>query len=163
MNSVIQFTAGSRALLKASLTPVAHTRATRIHGCPLETFSDFESCSLSFPSLASVGALGCCCCSLSRSLALSWTIVVNTAHRHKMKVRSAVKKICADCKLVRRGRKQFVICAANARHKQRQGFSTLAASLSSSVAPWTISWLPAAARPDPALDLVVIGADEEDL
>ena len=44
-----------------------------------------------------------------------------------MKVRATLKKICASCKLVRRGRKQFVICAANARHKQRQGFATLAA------------------------------------
>ena len=46
-----------------------------------------------------------------------------------MKVRSAVKCICPSCKLVRRGRKQFVICPANARHKQRQGFATLAAAL----------------------------------
>ena len=51
-----------------------------------------------------------------------------------MKVRSAVKKICADCKLVKRGRKQFVICAANARHKQRQGFATLAGP--ATLAPW---------------------------
>jgi large subunit ribosomal protein L36 len=42
-----------------------------------------------------------------------------------MKIRSTLKRICPSCKLVRRGRKQFVICAANARHKQRQGFHTL--------------------------------------
>ena len=43
-----------------------------------------------------------------------------------MKVRTSIKKICASCKTVRRGRKNFVICAANPRHKQRQGFATLA-------------------------------------
>jgi ribosomal protein L36 len=43
-----------------------------------------------------------------------------------MKVRSSIRKICASCKTVRRGRKNFVICAANPRHKQRQGFATLA-------------------------------------
>lgn len=43
-----------------------------------------------------------------------------------MKVRATLKKICPSCKLVRRGRKQYVICPTNARHKQRQGFHTLA-------------------------------------
>lgn len=43
-----------------------------------------------------------------------------------MKVRATIRKICPSCKLVRRGRKQFVICPANARHKQRQGFGTWA-------------------------------------
>ena len=42
-----------------------------------------------------------------------------------MKVRTSIKKICASCKTVRRGRKNFVSCAANPRHKQRQGFHTL--------------------------------------
>lgn len=41
-------------------------------------------------------------------------------------MRSSLRKICAQCKLVKRGRKNFVICAGNARHKQRQGFATLA-------------------------------------
>jgi ribosomal protein L36 len=48
-----------------------------------------------------------------------------------MKVRSSIKKICASCKTVRRGRKNFVICAANPRHKQRQGFHTFATETSS--------------------------------
>jgi large subunit ribosomal protein L36 len=43
-----------------------------------------------------------------------------------MKVRGTLRKICEQCKLVRRGRKNLVICPANARHKQRQGFATLA-------------------------------------
>ena len=38
-----------------------------------------------------------------------------------MKVRASVKRICEGCKIVRRRGKIFVICSANARHKQRQG------------------------------------------
>ncbi len=38
-----------------------------------------------------------------------------------MKVRASVKKICRNCKIVRRGRVVRVICSAEPRHKQRQG------------------------------------------
>ncbi len=38
-----------------------------------------------------------------------------------MKVRASVKKICRNCKIVRREGKVFVICSKNPRHKQRQG------------------------------------------
>ncbi len=37
-----------------------------------------------------------------------------------MKVRSSVKRICEDCKIVRRNGVLRVICR-NPRHKQRQG------------------------------------------
>jgi large subunit ribosomal protein L36 len=37
-----------------------------------------------------------------------------------MKVRASVKRICENCKLVRRQGKLYVICS-NPRHKQRQG------------------------------------------
>jgi large subunit ribosomal protein L36 len=37
-----------------------------------------------------------------------------------MKVRSSVKRICENCKLIRRHGKLLVICT-NPRHKQRQG------------------------------------------
>ncbi len=37
-----------------------------------------------------------------------------------MKVKASVKKICANCKIVRRRGKVFVICT-NPKHKQRQG------------------------------------------
>ncbi|HEX7417935.1 MAG TPA: 50S ribosomal protein L36 [Steroidobacteraceae bacterium] len=37
-----------------------------------------------------------------------------------MKVRPSVKKICKDCKIVRRRRVIYVICK-DQRHKQRQG------------------------------------------
>jgi large subunit ribosomal protein L36 len=37
-----------------------------------------------------------------------------------MKVRASVKKICAKCKIVKRGRVVRVICT-NPKHKQRQG------------------------------------------
>jgi large subunit ribosomal protein L36 len=38
-----------------------------------------------------------------------------------MKVRASVKKICEKCKVIRRRGIVRVICAANPRHKQRQG------------------------------------------
>ncbi|MEX0731701.1 MAG: 50S ribosomal protein L36 [Aquisalimonadaceae bacterium] len=37
-----------------------------------------------------------------------------------MKVRASVKKICRNCKVIRRGGAVRVICT-DARHKQRQG------------------------------------------
>ncbi|MCX6383984.1 MAG: 50S ribosomal protein L36 [Actinobacteria bacterium] len=37
-----------------------------------------------------------------------------------MKVRPSVKKICNDCRIIRREGKVLVICK-NPRHKQRQG------------------------------------------
>jgi large subunit ribosomal protein L36 len=43
-----------------------------------------------------------------------------------MKVRGAIKKFCGSCKMVRRGKRVYVICSADPKHKQRQGFSTLA-------------------------------------
>ena len=39
----------------------------------------------------------------------------------RMKVRASVKKICVKCKVIRRKGVVRVICAANPRHKQRQG------------------------------------------
>lgn len=38
-----------------------------------------------------------------------------------MKVKASVKRICEDCKIVRRRGKIYVICKSNPRHKQRQG------------------------------------------
>ncbi|MBL6704694.1 MAG: large subunit ribosomal protein L36 [Planctomycetaceae bacterium] len=38
-----------------------------------------------------------------------------------MKVRSSIKRICEQCKIVRRRGKVYVICPANPKHKQRQG------------------------------------------
>ena len=38
-----------------------------------------------------------------------------------MKVKTSVKKRCAHCQIVRRKGYVYVICKANARHKQRQG------------------------------------------
>jgi large subunit ribosomal protein L36 len=37
-----------------------------------------------------------------------------------MKVRSSVKKICENCKVIRRKGVIRVICSRNPRHKQRQ-------------------------------------------
>ncbi|MBI1888516.1 MAG: 50S ribosomal protein L36 [Candidatus Spechtbacteria bacterium] len=38
-----------------------------------------------------------------------------------MKVRSSVKKICQNCKIVRRVGRIFVVCKRTPKHKQRQG------------------------------------------
>ncbi|CAH0993257.1 50S ribosomal protein L36 [Sinobacterium norvegicum] len=38
-----------------------------------------------------------------------------------MKVRASVKKMCRDCKVVRRNGAVRVICKSEPRHKQRQG------------------------------------------
>ena len=43
-----------------------------------------------------------------------------------MKVRSSVKRMCEGCKVVRRRRKVYVICDRSPKHKQRQGFHTIA-------------------------------------
>ena len=46
-------------------------------------------------------------------------------HREAMKVKTSVRKICKDCRVVRRGKYVRVVCKSNARHKQRQGFATM--------------------------------------
>jgi large subunit ribosomal protein L36 len=38
-----------------------------------------------------------------------------------MKVRASVKRICKNCKVVRRRGVVRILCSANPRHKQRQG------------------------------------------
>lgn len=38
-----------------------------------------------------------------------------------MKIRASIKKICRDCKLVKRRDKLYIICKKNPKHKQRQG------------------------------------------
>ncbi len=38
-----------------------------------------------------------------------------------MKVRPSVKKMCAQCKIIKRKGVVRVICSSNPKHKQRQG------------------------------------------
>ncbi|RMF18400.1 MAG: 50S ribosomal protein L36 [Gammaproteobacteria bacterium] len=38
-----------------------------------------------------------------------------------MKVRASVKKICRNCKIIKRNGQVRVICSSEPRHKQRQG------------------------------------------
>ncbi|MCM2437719.1 50S ribosomal protein L36 [Periweissella beninensis] len=38
-----------------------------------------------------------------------------------MKVRPSVKPMCEHCKVIKRNGRVMVICAANPKHKQRQG------------------------------------------
>jgi large subunit ribosomal protein L36 len=52
-----------------------------------------------------------------------------------MKVRSSIKRMCGACRIVRREGRNYVYCEKNPRHKQRQGFSTFAASLAPVAAP----------------------------
>lgn len=40
-----------------------------------------------------------------------------------MKVRSAIKRLCRSCKVVRRKLRWYVVCPKYPRHKQRQGWS----------------------------------------
>ncbi|KAF3330857.1 hypothetical protein FCM35_KLT04211 [Carex littledalei] len=49
-----------------------------------------------------------------------------------MKVRSSVKKLCEYCRTVKRRGRVYVLCTSNPKHKQRQGFSTLAGPFPSS-------------------------------
>ena len=41
-----------------------------------------------------------------------------------MKVVASLKRICKDCYIVRRGKRNYLRCKAHPRHKRRQGFST---------------------------------------
>ncbi|BAC24710.1 rpmJ [Wigglesworthia glossinidia endosymbiont of Glossina brevipalpis] len=38
-----------------------------------------------------------------------------------MKVRTSVRKLCRNCKIVKRNRVIRVLCSVDAKHKQRQG------------------------------------------
>ena len=40
-----------------------------------------------------------------------------------MKVRSSIKKMCKACQVVKYNNKNYIKCAENPRHKQRQKFS----------------------------------------
>lgn len=44
-----------------------------------------------------------------------------------MKVRSAIKALCKNCYIVRRGKIRYVYCKKHPKHKQRQGIHTMAA------------------------------------
>lgn len=43
-----------------------------------------------------------------------------------MKVRSSIKAMCKHCYVVRRGKSRFVYCKMTPKHKQRQGYHTMA-------------------------------------
>ncbi|KAI5073498.1 hypothetical protein GOP47_0011511 [Adiantum capillus-veneris] len=49
-----------------------------------------------------------------------------------MKVKSSVKRICQFCRLVVRRGRLHIICPANPKHKQRQGFMPLFSSSNAS-------------------------------
>mmetsp|Transcript_7387 Transcript_7387/g.26292 ORF Transcript_7387/g.26292 Transcript_7387/m.26292 type:complete len:105 (+) Transcript_7387:151-465(+) len=43
-----------------------------------------------------------------------------------MRVKASVKRMCEACKVVRRRRRVYIVCKANPKHKQRQGYHTFA-------------------------------------
>ncbi len=43
-----------------------------------------------------------------------------------MKVRSSIKAMCKHCYVVRRGKSRYVYCKETPKHKQRQGYHTMA-------------------------------------
>lgn len=63
-----------------------------------------------------------------------------------MKIRSALRLMCNQCYMVRRGKKRFVYCHEVPKHKQRQGFHTIAfdevATTQASVSPAASSSIP---------------------
>lgn len=56
-----------------------------------------------------------------------------------MKVRSAVRRLCKDCRVVKRRKRLYVTCKRNPRHKQRQGFSTVVLNPTELVPTTTLS------------------------
>mmetsp|Transcript_7522 Transcript_7522/g.21874 ORF Transcript_7522/g.21874 Transcript_7522/m.21874 type:complete len:86 (-) Transcript_7522:57-314(-) len=52
-----------------------------------------------------------------------------------MRVKKAVKRICRQCYVVRRKGRIYVRCKDNPRHKQRQKFSTVAATAAAPAGP----------------------------
>ena len=47
----------------------------------------------------------------------------------RMKVRVSVKRMCQACKVIKRKGRVYIYCKENPRHKQRQGYHTLASTL----------------------------------
>ena len=66
-----------------------------------------------------------------------------------MKIKSAVKRLCEHCYMVRRGKTLYVRCTKNPRHKQRQGFATDARA----GPPPPRAWISPLTRGDSALPL----------
>ena len=58
-----------------------------------------------------------------------------------MKVVSALQRRCPACRIVRRGKKIYIRCDRSPRHKQRQGFATLAPTFPEPEAQVFHSWL----------------------
>ena len=51
-----------------------------------------------------------------------------SAPPHTPQVRSAIKKLCEHCRIVKRKGRLYVVCSKVPKHKQRQGIFTTAAS-----------------------------------
>ena len=75
-----------------------------------------------------------------------------------MKIKSAVKRLCEHCYMVRRGKTLYVRCTKNPRHKQRQGFATDARA----GPPPPRAWISPLTRGDPAVAPVDHAAPVDD-
>ena len=69
-----------------------------------------------------------------------------------MKIKSAVKRLCEHCYMVRRGKTLYVRCTKNPRHKQRQGFATLALARTEPPRAWRPLLVNPAAAVSPRVD-----------
>ena len=69
-----------------------------------------------------------------------------------MKIKSAVKRLCEHCIMVRRGKTLYVRCTKNPRHKQRQGFATLALARTEPPRAWRPLLVNPAAAVSPRVD-----------
>jgi len=80
-------------------------------------------------------------------------------HVRTMKVQASVKRLCEGCRMVKRKRKLYVYCDRNPKHKQRQGFATLAGPelQSSTTLPAIVT-----SRPVPVGHHVIAGMQSND-
>ena len=69
-----------------------------------------------------------------------------------MKIKSAVKRLCEHCIMVRRGKTLYVRCTKNPRHKQRQGFATLALARTEPPRAWRPLLVDPAVNVSPRVD-----------
>jgi ribosomal protein L36 len=56
----------------------------------------------------------------------AWAKPFQMQFSNGLKVRSAIKKMCESCQVIKRGKKLRVNCTRSPKHRQRQGMHTLA-------------------------------------
>jgi ribosomal protein L36 len=56
----------------------------------------------------------------------AWATPFQMQLSNGLKVRSAIKKMCEHCQIIKRGKKLRVNCTRSPKHRQRQGMHTFA-------------------------------------